>query len=98
MFDLDEVLLRPSTDPYLEKPLIFPFNLLYPQRLRLGVPALFYFFKNEGYDIWFYSSGYHSFDDVVTFFRHSDARIDGAITGIDKNELGWKKMEEMLAN
>nr|MCR5788868.1 ParB/RepB/Spo0J family partition protein [Lachnospiraceae bacterium] len=83
-FDLDEVLLRSPEDPFLEKALCFPLNLRFRERIRLGVPALFHFFKREGYDIWVYSSNYYSFDDVMKLLSHYGARIDGAVTGMGK--------------
>lgn len=96
VFDLDEVLLRPSDDPYLEPPLLFPFNLHFRERLRMGVPALFYFLKQQGYDIWIYSSTFYSNDDVEAFFRHYHANIDGAITGFAKRTGSFEKIQAMF--
>ncbi len=91
VFDLDEVLFRSPDDPYLEKPLRFPLNLRFHERIRLGVPALFCFLKQEGYDIWVYSANYYSYDDVKLLFLHYSAVIDGAITGIRKRSQIKKK-------
>ncbi|MCR4657435.1 MAG: ParB N-terminal domain-containing protein [Lachnospiraceae bacterium] len=97
VFDLDEVLLRSPDDPFLEKPLRFPYNLRFHKRIRLGVPALFYFLKQEGYDIWVYSANYYSYDDVKLLFRHYSAVIDGAITGMRKRSQMQKKFGSILS-
>ena len=54
--DLDEVVFCSGEEPYMEKPLRFPYSLRYKQRIRLGIPALFYALAREGYDIWDYTS------------------------------------------
>ncbi len=97
VFDLDEVLLRPKEDPFLERAPHFPYNLRLQGRLRLGVPALFNFLKQEGYDIWVYSSNFYSFDDVKAFFRHYSAPVDGAITGMRKKSQMKKNMGSLIA-
>ena len=56
--DLEEVIFRPDDDPALEKELRFPKNLRYKQRIRLGIPALFYELTKNGYDIWVYAAEY----------------------------------------
>ncbi len=98
VFDLDEVIFRPADDPYLEKPLHFPFNIRINNRIRLGVPALFHYFEKEGYDIWLYSAGYYSYDDIEIFFRHYKAHIEGAITGTAKKNNMRKRMEKLLSD
>ena len=79
--DLDDVVIRSAEDKYIEKALPFPWNLIYPQRLRLGIPALFRFLNNNGYDIWVYTSRYESMDDLQRFFRLHRLHISGVVTG-----------------
>ena len=79
--DLDDVVIRSAEDKYIEKALPFPWNLIYPQRLRLGIPALFRFLNNNGYDIWMYTSRYESMDDLQRFFRLHRLHISGVVTG-----------------
>ena len=82
--DLEEVVFRPGDDPALEKALGFPKNLRYKQRIRLGIPALFYELSRHGYDIWVYAAEYYSIDDIRDFFRAYSVHVDGIITGISK--------------
>ena len=97
VFDLDEVLLCSPSEPYTEKPPGFPFSIRFNKTLRLGVPALFFFLKQHGYDIWVYSANYYSYDDVRALFLHYRAQIDGAITGMRKRSQMQKKMGALIA-
>lgn len=89
--DLDEVVFKSEDKKGLEKPLGFPYNLRYKQRLRLGIPALFYALSKRGYDIWVYSSNYYSIDDIRDFFRCYHVYVDGIITGLAKKNAQTNK-------
>ena len=79
--DLDEVVLCTDTDDEAEKELRFPFNRLFPQKIRKGIPALFYCLNNLGYDVWVYSAKYYSMDQIQHLFRHYHAKVAGIVTG-----------------
>lgn len=79
--DLDEVVLRPEDDPFLEKPLRFPLNRFFRERLRLGIPALFHMLNKSGYDIWIYSANYYSLEYLRYYFKHYGVRVTGIVTG-----------------
>ncbi|WP_034450303.1 ParB N-terminal domain-containing protein [Butyrivibrio sp. AE2032] len=100
--DLDEVVFRPEDYKYLEKKFIFPLNLRMKQRIRLGIPALFYFLAKNGYDIWVYAADYYSIDDIQKFFRAYSVHVDGIITGVAKREQNQSesvmRMEKLIAN
>ena len=100
--DLDEVIFRPSDYKYLEKKAFtFPMSLRFKQRIRLGIPALFYYLSKHGYDIWLYASDYYSIDDIRKFFRAYSARVDGIITGYGKRQNKTKseiEMERLIFN
>ena len=100
--DLDEVVFRPSDYEYLEKKAnTFPMSLRFNKRIRLGIPALFYFLSKNGYDIWLYASDYYSIDDVRKFFRAYSARVDGIITGYGKRQNKTEseiQMEKLIFN
>ena len=100
--DLDEVVFRPENYKYLEKKFIFPLNLRMKQRIRLGIPALFYFLAKNGYDIWVYAADYYSIDDIQKFFRAYSVHVDGIITGVanrDQNQTeSALRMEKLIAN
>ncbi|MBE5807916.1 MAG: transcriptional regulator [Clostridiales bacterium] len=79
--DLDELVFAQDGALPVEKPLPFPFRLLFRQRLRLGVPAVFHFLKTQGYDIWVYSSKYYSMEYIRRYLRLCHAPVDGIVTG-----------------
>jgi len=81
--DLDEVVYCNGNEP-AEKPLPFPLGLRYRERLRLGIPALFRFLNDKGYDIWVYSSNYYSFTHIQKLFWLYHARVTGIVTGTAK--------------
>ena len=94
--DLDEVVFKSGNKKGLEKPLGFPYNLRYKQRLRLGIPALFYALSKRGYDIWVYSSNYYSIDDIRDFFRCYHVYVDGIITGLAKKNAQTNKKSNKI--
>ncbi len=98
--DLDEVIFR--EDGPLESALPFPWNKLYRERIRLGVPALFHFLAKNGYDIWLYSAKYYSTDYIRNYFRKYHVRVDGVMTAIGKRAKAagdaGKKMEKLIAD
>ena len=100
--DLDEVIFRSNDDPYLEKALGFPYSLKHKQRIRLGIPALFYYLSKNGYDIWVYSSNYYSIDDIREYFRCYHVHVNGIITGTAKKnkqtESSSANIEKMISN
>ena len=100
--DLDEVVFRPSDDPYLERELRFPYNIKHKQRIRLGIPALFYFLAKNGYDVWTYASNYYSIDDIKHFFKCYGVDVVGIITGtakpIKNKSENAVKMETLINN
>lgn len=101
--DLDEVVFRSSDYPYIEKKaFMFPLSLRFKQRVRLGIPALFYYLVKHGYDIWVYAADYYSIDDIQKFFKAYSVHVDGIITGIEKHRQNMNekslKMKELIAN
>jgi len=86
--DLDEVVFRAEGDGPVEK-LPFFLRLRYKQRLRLGIPALFRFFNDKGYDVWVYSANYYSFKQIQALFMLYQTRVTGIVTGTGrKGRLG----------
>ncbi len=80
-FDLDEVVFRSGENPAaVEKGLVFPYNRIYKQRLRLGIPALFLALTRDGYDIWVYTSNYYSLDYIQRLFRRYHVTVNGVVT------------------
>lgn len=98
--DLDETVFRPANDPFLEKPLPHIFRNIYKERLRLGIPALFHFLKNQDYDIWVYSAKYYSLDYIRAFFIHYRVPVTGIVTGTAKKgpKDNAREIEALLEN
>ena len=101
--DLDEVIFRNPDCKYLEKKaFLFPMSLRFKQRVRLGIPALFYYLVKHGYDIWVYAADFYSIDDIQKFFRAYSVHVDGIITGVVKREQNnsesEKRMKELINN
>ena len=98
--DLDEVLFR--TEGPLESAIPFPWNRLYQERLRRGVPALFHFLAKNGYDIWLYSSKYYSTDYIQKYFRKYHVKVTGVMTAIGKRAKAagdaGKSLEKLITN
>ena len=82
--DLDEVVFSVGTETALEDPLPFPWNKVYPEQVRLGLPALFHSLSKKGYDIWLYTARYYSTDSIQSYFRKYHVTVDGVITASGK--------------
>ena len=91
--DLDEVVFFNPTHTSIlpEKDPIFPFNQLYKDKLRLGIPALFRFLEVNGFDIWVYSSNYYSIDYIKGLFHKYHVNVTGIVTGTEKKNNKAKR-------
>ncbi len=78
-FDLDEVLFVSPATHKTEPPLPFPLNRLFPERLRLGTPALIRKLQELGYEVWVYTSSFRSERYIRTLFRFYRVRFDGIV-------------------
>lgn len=75
-FDLDEVLfVRPDTHK-VETQLIFPFNIIFKERLRYGTPHLINTLQKMGYEVWVYTSSFRSEFYIKTLFRCYGIKFD----------------------
>ena len=79
--DLDEVVFCGKDDPCVEKPLAFPMNRFYKERIRRGIPALLHAFNEKDWDIWVYTSKYYSIEYIRFLFKHRAVRLTGIVTG-----------------
>ncbi len=80
--DLDEVVFCSKADDIPERPLPFPVNKMFVERIRLGLPALLHYLGRHGYDVWVYSSGYYSLDYIQNYFKRYSVKVDGVVTGV----------------
>ena len=94
--DLDEVVFCKPGEAAERQP-AFPWNLIYKQPMRLGFPALTQFLQRRGYDVWVYSTEYHSQDEVEQYLRHHQVRVTGIVTGAARKvSRGIRKEMEAL--
>ena len=100
--DLDEVVFCFGEDTLAEKPLPFPYNKLFKERIRYGIPALLHFLSKQGYDIWVYTAQYYSYEYIRAYFKRYSVKVDGIITGTARKIRGKaeaeKKTEKLFAN
>lgn len=80
-FDLDEVLFVFPQTHKTEPPLMFPFNLIYKERLRLGTPELIHKLQELGYEVWVYTSSFRSERYIKNLFRLYGVKFDGIVNG-----------------
>lgn len=99
--DLDEAVFCNAGETDAEKPLHFPFNRIYKERIRLGVPSLLHYLGGQGYDIWAYTSGLYSLEYIRAYFKRYSVKLDGIITGTavrtKRNAERKKKSEQLFA-
>ena len=89
--NLDDVVFCQNDTEAAEKSLIFPFNKIYPERIREGIPGIAYALNNAGYDVWVYSSGYAPYDHIQHLFWLHRIKINGFINGANRmNSAGSK--------
>ena len=100
--DLDEVIFCEDESMPAEKPLPFPQNKIYKERIRRGVPALLHFLSKQGYDVWVYTAKYYSDDYIRAYFKRYSVKVDGIITGTGRKtgnaEEARKRTEKLFSN
>ena len=100
--DLDEVVFCGKDDPCVEKPLSFPLNRFYKERIRKGIPALLHAFNEKDWDIWVYTSKYYSIEYIRFLFKHRAVRLTGIVTGTAQKGARAaetaREMKKMLEN
>ena len=96
--DLDEVAFCKDDGMPAEKPLRFPYNKMYKERIRQGIPALLLFLGRQGYDIWVYTAEYYSIEYLRGYFKQYSVKVDGIVTGTAKKRGESPQMAKLLAN
>lgn len=80
-FDLDEVLFVDPANHTTEPQLIFPFNRIYKERLRLGTARLIPRLQKMGCEVWVYTSSFRSERYIRSLFRHYHVHFDSIVNG-----------------
>lgn len=80
-FDLDDTLFVDPDKFAVEKPLRFPLNKLYKERLRLGTVDLLKRLSVLGIEVWIYTTSFRSEGYIRGLFRCYGIRLDGVVNG-----------------
>ena len=82
--DLDEVLLA-DRESYPEdvKP-SFLIKKLFPKVLRYNAGALINELRSEGFDVWIYTSNFHSTDYIEIMLKNQKTKVDGIVNGLGR--------------
>lgn len=80
-FDLDDTLFVSEKKFKVEKSLLFPFRLIYKERLRLGAVELMKYIKEQGISLWIYTTSYRSERYIRNYFRCYGVKIDNIVNG-----------------
>ena len=78
-FDLDDVLFVSPQRCETEPPLGFPYNRIFPDRLRKGTPELFRALHEQGFEVWIYTSSYRTEMYIRALFRAYGVQIDHVV-------------------
>lgn len=80
-FDLDDTLFVDPKRFAAEKPLRFPINKIYKERLRLGTVNLLSMLSKSGAEIWIYTTSFRSERYIRGLFRCYGIKLDGVVNG-----------------
>lgn len=80
-FDLDDTLFVSPDNFKTEQELRFPLNKIYKERLRLGTIALMQYMKEEGIEVWIYTTSFRSKNYIKKLFRCYGIKIDAVVNG-----------------
>lgn len=80
-FDLDEVLFVLPETHKTEPELMFPFNRIFKERLRLGTPRLIRRLQELGFEVWVYTSSFRTEKYIKWLFRLYGVKFDGIVNG-----------------
>lgn len=95
-FDLDDTLFVSPDKFKTEKELNFPWNKIYKERLRFGTISLIKQIKEEGIQVWIYTTSFRSERYIRGLFRHYGIKPDDIINGTrHAKEVQGNKIEPM---
>ena len=95
-FDLDDTIFMSSGSAKTEKPLPFPINMVFKERLRYGTISLFNYIREQNIELWIYTTSFRSEKYIKNFFRCYGLKIDYVINGYrHMKEVQGNKLEVM---
>ena len=80
-FDLDDTLFVSPDNFKTERELRFPWNKIYKERLRLGTIELFQYIREQGIELWIYTTSFRSEGYIRGLFKHYGLKIDSVVNG-----------------
>ncbi len=80
-FDLDDTLFVSPKNFKTEERLKFPFNIIYKERLRLGTVALMKWIREQGIELWIYTTSFRTEGYIRGLFRCYGVKLDSVVNG-----------------
>lgn len=80
-FDLDDTLFVSPPNYKTEKELKFPFNKIYKERLRLGTIDLMNWIREQGIELWVYTTSFRTERYIRGLFRCYGIKLDFVVNG-----------------
>lgn len=78
-FDLDDTLFVSPKSFKTEEGLMFPFNLIYKDRLRLGTVELMKWILEQGIELWIYTTSFRTEKYIRRLFRHYGIKLNSVV-------------------
>lgn len=95
-FDLDDTLFVSPDEFKTERELSFPLNKIYKERLRYGTISLLNNIREQGIQIWIYTTSFRSEKYIRRLFRCYGIKADNIINGSrHEKEVQRSKSEAM---
>lgn len=95
-FDLDDTLFVSPDEFKTERELSFPLNKIYKERLRYGTISLLNNIREQGIQIWIYTTSFRSEKYIRRLFRCYGIKTDNIINGSrHEKEVQRSKSEAM---
>ena len=95
-FDLDDTLFVSPEKFKTEKGLMFPFNIIYKERLRFGTIDLLKWIRAQGIELWIYTTSFRSERYIRGLFRCYGVKLDSVVNGeMHAHEVQAGKRESM---
>ena len=95
-FDLDEVLFINPNLCEAEPALRFPYDRLFPDRLRKGTVDLIHELQRREFSVWVYTSSYRTETYIRALFRRYGVRFDNIVNGKrHEQEVQGKRLDRL---
>ncbi len=95
-FDLDDTLFVSPEKFKTEEELKFPFNKIYKERLRYGTVELLSWIREQGIELWVYTTSFRSERYIRGLFRRYGIKLDDVVNGYrHASEVQADKREAM---